>query len=239
VVYDQITQNQLYLDRDVASVAPGGEFPIVTGHRLAPGVAPVEKWGGKYFFTDEARDRNDLSLFRTRNVQLGNTIVRKLNQRAVAALEVAIGSTAGATTIVGHNWEAAVPAGAAPTAPSAQPHADWAAAQLLADQMELGVNLNTLLVNPVQANTMRLFYGQYLQAVLTDAGIDEFYSSNRVPAGEAYVLEGGEVGGMRVEKPLGTETWREPEEEKTWVQASVRPVFYVTNPYAVFKLTGL
>jgi len=239
VVYDQITQNQLYLDRDVAAVAPGGEFPMVTGHRLAPGVAPVEKWGGKYFFTDEARDRNDQSLFRTRNVQLGNTIVRKLNQRAIQALETAIATTAGATTIVGHDWETAVPAGATPTAPSAQPHADWAATQLVADQMELGVELDTLLVNPVQANTLRLFYGQYLRAVLQDAGISDFYSSNRVPVGTAYVLQQGEVGGMRVEKPLSTETWRDPEEEKTWVQSSVRPVFYVTNPYAVFKLTGL
>jgi hypothetical protein len=42
-----------------------------------------------------------------------------------------------------------------------------------------------------------------------------------------------------VEKPLGTVTWREEGRERTWVQASVRPVMYVTNPYAVIKVTGL
>jgi hypothetical protein len=69
-------------------------------------------------------------------------------------------------------------------------------------------------------------------------GID-LYSSNRVPAGTAYVVASGQVGEMRVEKPLGTETWREPEEEKTWVQSSVRPVMYVTNPFSVLEVTGI
>lgn len=239
VIFDQITENQLYLDRDVQMVPPGGQFPLVTGHRLAPGVAVVEKWGGKYFVEDEAKDRNDLSLMRNRNVQLGNTMVRKLNQRAIFFLENAITAVGGATTVVGHDWSAAVPAGAAPTVPSGQPHADIAGLNLLTAQQELAVNLNTLLVNPTQLNRLTLFYGQYLQQVLTALGITKLRQSNRVPIGTAYVLQSGEVGGFRVEKPLGTESWRDPDEEKTWVQSSWRGLFYVTNPFAVFKLTGL
>jgi hypothetical protein len=44
---------------------------------------------------------------------------------------------------------------------------------------------------------------------------------------------------MRVEKPLGTETWREQETERNWIQSSVRPIVYVTNPFAVRKITGI
>jgi hypothetical protein len=44
---------------------------------------------------------------------------------------------------------------------------------------------------------------------------------------------------MRVEQPLASETWREEKTERTWVKSGVRPVMYVTDPYAVFKLTGM
>jgi hypothetical protein len=44
---------------------------------------------------------------------------------------------------------------------------------------------------------------------------------------------------MRVEKPLSTETWREAETQRTWVQSDVRPVMVITNPYGIAKVTGL
>jgi hypothetical protein len=53
------------------------------------------------------------------------------------------------------------------------------------------------------------------------------------------VVASKQVGEMKVEKPLGTESWREEKTERTWIQASVRPVVYVTNPYAVVKVSGL
>ena len=37
VVYDSVEANDLYTDRDVERVSPGGEFPIVTSSRRAPG----------------------------------------------------------------------------------------------------------------------------------------------------------------------------------------------------------
>ncbi|MDZ7933110.1 MAG: major capsid protein [Rhodococcus sp. (in: high G+C Gram-positive bacteria)] len=61
VIYDQLTKNDLYSDRDVQNVEPGGEFPIVTSSRQAPRTAQVEKFGGKFEVLDEARDRNDPS----------------------------------------------------------------------------------------------------------------------------------------------------------------------------------
>ena len=59
VVYDQLTLNDLFPTRDVQEVTPGSEFPITTSENGEPKVAAVEKHGGKFFVTDEAKDRND------------------------------------------------------------------------------------------------------------------------------------------------------------------------------------
>lgn len=239
VIYDMVTENELYLDRDVEPVAPGAEFPIVTSQRRAPRVAEVEKYGGKYYFTDEARDRNDQTAFRNENIKLGNTIVRKLNARAIEVLEDAIAANGGLSTFVGNDWSAAVPNGSSPTIPSGTPGADFAKAQLLADQRELGISFNIAIVNPVQLNELRLFYGGNLDQMLADNGFDEVYATNRVAAGTAYFIAEGQLGEMRLEQPLATETWREQPTQRTWVQSSVRPLMFVNNPFAVLKATGL
>lgn len=236
VVYDQVTENNLYTDRDVQPVKPNSEFPITTSHRRAPKVAEVEKYGGKFYFSDEARDRNDQAVFRNESTRLGNTIVRKLNSRAIAVVEAAID---GSNSFDGNNWSTAVPNGNNPSLPSATPAADFAGAQLLADQMELGVQFNIALVNPIQLNALRLFYGGGLNQMLADNGYDEVFASNRVPAGVAYMVAEGQLGEMRLEQPLATETWRDPDNQRTWVQSSVRPVMYVTNPFAVVKVKKL
>lgn len=239
VVYDLLTENELYLDRDVEPVAPGAEFPIVTSSRRAPKVAEVEKFGGKYFFTDEARDRNDQSAFRNENIKLGNTIVRKLNARAVETMNAAIVANGGLSEFVGNDWSAAIPGGSNPTLPAATPAADFARANLLADQRELGVRYNIAIVNPVQLNELRLFYAGNLAQMLADNGYDEVYASNRVAVGTAFFVAEGQLGEMRLEQPLATETWREPGTQRTWVQSSVRPVMFVNNPFAVVRATGL
>ena len=237
VVYDQATLNQLYTSRDVEQIAPGSEFPIVTSPRLRPRVAPVEKWGGKVFITDEARDRNQTAVFTNQLRQLSNTIVRKINQRAVDVLNASV--TEYQQTIVGRNWQAVVTAGANASTASYYPARDFAYAQEIADRQELGVKFDLWMMNPQELAQLVTIYGSAnLQALLEALGID-VYSTNRIPAGTAYVVASGQVGELRTEKPLATETWREPEEEKTWVQAGVRPVMYVTNPFSVLQVTGL
>lgn len=239
VVYDQATVNELYLDRDVQRVAPGAEFPVVTSSRRAPRVAEVEKYGGKFWFSDEARDRNQAVAFRNESVKLGNTIVRKLNTIALATVEAAITGNGGSSNFTGNDWSAAIPNGSNPTAPALTPGADFAKANLLADQAELGIRYNIAIVNPVQLNELRLFYGSGLGTMLDDMGFDEVFASNRVTVGTAYFIAEGQLGEIRLEQPLATETWREQATQRTWVQSSVRPVMYVTNPFAVMKATGL
>lgn len=236
LIFDEVQENELYGERDVERVAPGGEFPIVGDARLAPKVATVEKYGGKVFITDEARDRNNSTAFTNQIRKLGNMVVRKINARTIEALNASI--AASGRTFVGNDWSAVIPDGNAPTPPADQPIADFGSAWLTNEQDELGVTFDTWLINPQEYLSLVLAYGDKLGKILEQFDI-ELYTSNRVTAGTALAVAAGQVGEMRIEKPLGTETWREQKTERTWVQSSVRPLFAVTNPFAVMEVTGL
>lgn len=239
VLYDQLTTNDLFPTRDVQNVEPGAEFPIVTFDRPAPRLAQVEKFGGKFFVTDEARDRNNPQMLQQGAQKLANAMFRGIHQRALAVLDAEITAlSSNAQTLVGHNWSTVVTAGTSATSASGYPAADFAAVQLLADQKELGVQFTLWIVNPAQLAAIKVLYGSGWADVLNSWNIS-MISSNLVTAGTAYVVAEGQVGEQRLEKPLGTETWREQATERSWVQSSVRPVFYVTNPYSVAKVTGL
>jgi hypothetical protein len=238
VVYDQATANELYTTRDVERVAPGQEFPIVGGERRGPRVAEVEKWGGKFFVTDEARRRNNVAHFNNLVTQLANTIVRKVNARAVAELEAAITALGGAGTFIGHDWSTAITNGTNATPNAELPAADFAQAQLVADQEELGVTFDLWLLNPRELAALRVVYGNGFQQLLDSYNL-EVFASNRVAPGTAYAVARGQVGFLDYEQGLATETYRKPENERTWVQSSVLPVMGVTNPYSIKKITGL
>jgi hypothetical protein len=240
VLYDQVTENDLYATRDVEKVAPGAEFPIITSARLAPKIATVDKWGGKFDMTDEARDRNDIVAFTNHVRKVANTVVRKLNQYAVGVVSAAV--TANSRTITGHSWSAAVPNGATPTAPASTPFGDLIMARHNAEVDELGIEYDTLLVNPNEEASL-LYFAQFDSGQLTNTlaqiGITDYYASNRVTAGSPLLVASGQVGEFRIEQPLATETWREQEKQKTWWQTSVRPVAYVTNPFAILQINGV
>jgi len=238
VVYDQATLNELYTDREVERVMPGDEFPLVGSQRPTPKVALVEKWGGKFFITREAKRRNDITFFNNQVTQLANTIVRRVNTNAVATLEAAITALGGAGTFAGHNWGTVVTGGSSQTNNSGWPAADFANAQYLADTDELGVTYDLWLLNPKQRMQLAITYGAALDDVLESMGI-ELFASNRITNGTAYAVARNQVGEIRVEEPLSTETWDDKDHQRDWVQSWVQPVMYVTNPYSIKKVTGL
>lgn len=238
VIYDQLTLNDLFPTRDVQNVAPGAEFPLVTSENQEPKVAAVEKFGGKFFVTDEARDRNDAGIIQREGVKLINAITRKIDARAIKTLDDEITARAATQQVAGLNWSAVVTAGASQSNASNWPAADFAKVQLVADQQELGVVFDLWILNPAQLAQLKLVYGSDYAAVLASYGVDAV-ASNRVAAGTAYVVASGQVGELRLEKALTTETWREEPRQITWVQSDVRPVLYVTDPYSVIKVTGL
>ena len=96
-----------------------------------------------------------------------------------------------------------------------------------------------LILNPAQDLQLRIVYGDDLSALLESYGIENLRSSNRVAPGTAYALAAGQPGEMRPEKALSTETWREQATQRTWVQTDARFASFITDPYSVFKLTGL
>ena len=230
VVYDVATENELYLNRDVEAIAPAGEFPLIISDQLTPAVAEVEKWGAKTFVTDEARDRNDTAGFTKLMRQLSNTFVRKLNQRAIATLDAALLS--GSRTVQGNNWSTYDPE---TDAPQLSPAFDFGRAEMQATNEEMGIDYNLWLINPQEALQLTAIYGP----LLNGPGMPSFYSSPRVKPGTAYVVAANQVGQQRIEKPLGTVTWREDKTERTWVQSSVRPLWFVDNLFAVLKYIKL
>lgn len=241
ILYTQLTVNDLFVSssRDVQNVEPGTEFPLVTFDRQVPLVKAVEKFGGKFFVTDESRDRNDPLMLQQGSQKLANTISRRIHTNAVAEIDAQITALGGsAQTATGNNWSSVVTGGSSQTNNSGWPAADFAKVQLLADVNELGVHFDTWIVNPAQASAFAVVYGPAKDQVLADNGIT-MISTNRVAAGTAYVIESGLVGQMRLEKALATESWREQGTQRTWVQSDVRPVFVVTNPYSIAKVTGL
>jgi hypothetical protein len=230
LIFDRQQAPDLYPNRDVEIIAPATEFPLNTSELTVPETAEVEKWGSKDYITDEARDRNDIGAFTRKMRQLANAFVLKLNQRAVNYVQDAIAD--GSRDIIGNNWAAYDPE---VDPPQSSPAYDFGRAQMQVDNEEQGVVLNLWLINPMEALALTAIYG----ANLNVPGFPNFYSSPRVPAGEAYAVAEKQVGGARIEKPLGTVTWREDKTERTWVQSSVRPLWYVDNLPAILHFRGL
>ncbi|MCV7230673.1 major capsid protein [Mycolicibacterium komossense] len=238
IIYDAVTANELYLKNDVEERGPTDEYPLVSSERLAPKVARSEDWGGKFPVSDEAVTRNDIVHLNNQTTQLANTIVRKVNQRAVAVLEDVIANAGGAATIPGHDWSDIQTGGTSPTPMQERPLADLLGAQLAADVEELGIEYNVWIMNPQEWFNLQTAYDGNAATILDKANVSTFVS-NRVTAGTAYAAQRGQVGFLDYEKQLQTETWREPGKRTSWVQSFVMPIMGVTNVFAVKKITGL
>ncbi|MCA1572817.1 MAG: hypothetical protein LC798_21495 [Chloroflexi bacterium] len=140
VVYDQVTQADLFTDRDVEVIAPGAEFPLLTAAAPVPKTAAVDKWGGRVKISDESRDRNQIDVLNRELTRLRNTIVRKVDTVAIAALDAAA-----LNTYVGVDFTAAT---------SAQIIAVWIAASGLVNNPDMGYETSAVFLNPTQADEM-------------------------------------------------------------------------------------
>jgi hypothetical protein len=239
VLYDQVIRYDVYTDRDVEQVEPGGEFPILTGVRRAPLVAQVGKYGGKFPVTDEAKRRNNITRLNNQMRRVANTIVRKMNQLGLAELAAAIAANSREGASI--SWSAALTTSLTTATPATRPARTLAAAQLEAENNELGYTYDTIILNPLEMESLRSIYAEYLDRVMSDYKIDDVIPTPRKAKGSVYVLAGGAVGELRLEEPLRTTTEREgaPQlREQTWVQSAINPVMYVTDPFSCIEMTG-
>jgi hypothetical protein len=227
-----------FLTGDVEKRSPGSEYRVIEGVEPTPQLAVVEDWGGKFSVSDEQRTRNEVSYIDQQTTQLANTIARKLDTRAVDALLAApIASLA-----VTNPWSALTFVGpdTGLTTSANRPTAHFAQAREIADNAELGVVFDTLLVAPAQARALRTAYAENLDAMLESAGFTEGMVSNpRIPTGTAFVAQGGMVGTVGFEAPLTVEVYDDRSIRSIWVQSYCVPAFAVDRPYAAVKITGL
>jgi len=225
-----------FFTTDVEKRTPGAEYKVVEGIEPEPRLAVVEDYGGRFQITDEQRSRNDVSYLDQQTTQLANTIARKLDTRAVEALQAA----SIATVATSNSWDNLVFVGpdANLTASGNRPTAHFAQAQELADLEELGVVHDTLLVHPSQSRALRQAYAENLGAMLESAGL-EMFSNPRIPDGTAFVAQGGMVGTVGFETALTVEVYDDRSTRSMWVQAYAVPAFAVDRPYAAKKITGL
>lgn len=258
VLYDQLTANQLYPDRDVQRHTPGGQFPIVIASNPVPSVASAEEYGGKFWMSYTAIGRNAINELTRNERLLANALIRKWNTIAVNLLNAAVDAVGVSAVVTGADWGTS----------TNDIFAQLAALQFAAEQRELGIVLDTVIVNPAQVLDMlsseklrNLFTDQTREELVRTGGVGrlrvlnyDIRSTFRQPAGEALAVASGMVGGRHHEVPaaeagdnidfnpetgIAVQSWDDPENTRRWAQAWKSQVLYVDNPYAVYRLEDI
>lgn len=230
-----------YTADDVVERAPGDEYRVVRAVDPEYRVAAVRDFGAKFEVTDEEIARNDVSSLNLNVKQLTNTLTRKLNLSALAAVENGLEEIPGKGMIAAAAaWSDVITVGPADqiTPNSRRPLADIVRAQLAADEEQLGIKHDLLLVAPQQAADLRIGYGEALADLLASTGL-ELLVNPYVSSGTAYVLKKGGVGYVGYETPLTVEYIDKRENRSKVVQAYAVPSFAVDQPRAVKKIVGL
>lgn len=222
---------------DLEPRTPGAEYAVAQGLEPTPALALIEDYGAKAQIMDEEVLRNDVNRMDQITVQLTNELLRKLDTRAVAALAAA---PIGTVAVTADPWDAQVFVGpeTSLTASAARPTSHLAQAQELADLEELGVTHDVLVVHASQARALRTAYGADLGAMLESVGLT-MYSNPRLPAGTAYVAQGGQVGVVGFELPLTVEVIDDRKTRSRWVQVFAPFAVAVDRPGSAKRITGL
>lgn len=239
VIYDRVSEQSLYTDRDVEEIEPGSEFPNVGADDVEPLIAKVAKRGGQVQMTYEAVRRNNRDVLQRNLTKLRNTLVKKHDAVAINTL-VADGDvlTAAASAV----WSTA----------SNDPFYDLMSAISEVEQQDLGYVVDLAMINPQErlsltTNTKirealpresRVDNPLLSGALAGLAGIQNWVVSNRVPAGKCILANSGIVGSVRDEMPLYTRVINKEEVETWLIQAARVSVPVITDPKAAFIITG-
>lgn len=238
VIYDQMLDNDLYADRDVQEIAPGADFPILDDSEPTPNVAAVAKYGGRFFVTDEARDRNRLDVFTTKTRRLRNTIIRKVDSITMAAIRASLDALDGRRDYAAGDW----------ADPGVDLIADLVMGRAVVNDDDLGYELNTALISP--ATEALLLRRKDVRDALSEASREawvrdammgrllrlNFIVSPQIDDDEVLLLAGRQIGHVSDEQPLRVVNYREEANERTWIQGGRRMVPYITDPLGIVRL---
>lgn len=236
VVHDQVTESNLYTTDDVEEISPGADFPLLTSTEPAPIVAVARKYGGEIFLTDEQVRRNSRNVLTRETTKLRNTIIRKVDRVAIAALNAAPIQTDTASA----DWSTA----------GTDIIADLAVAQNMISSLDMGYIADTVLINPAQeldllvdADIREALPRERDNSIIRTGNLGrllgmDFVVSNQVPAGTFYVLQRKIVGGISDEVALYARPIPDERRERVYIHGARVVVPYVTDPKACVKVTG-
>lgn len=248
IQYEENSPN--FLDDEPEVVAEGGEIPLGQGSEGTPKASFTIKTALGLMITREMRDRNRVGTLNRRMIQLRNTFARDWERRLFAEFS---------------SKAVNVQAVATPWATSTTLRDDISVAIETISEATLGVdddsqdfmgfNPNTLLIpksstfdllrNDAFAKLYELgdktsqhpMYSHQLERSIMGLTVME---SRFLPAGTAYIMERGEVGGYSDERPFQVGALYEDQNNETWRANAVRrTAIFVDQPKAYVKLTGV
>jgi hypothetical protein len=236
VVYDQVTAVDLYLARDVQEIEPGSEFPILNDTEPSPLVAIAKKYGGEVLLSDESVRRDRRDLLNREMTRLRNTIVRKYDTLSMTALRNAPVNTLTASG----DWSTA----------ATDILKDTASAINLISLLDMGYEPDTALINPAQE--LDLLSDADIRAALPRERSDvpiatgklgrllglDWVVSNRVNAGEVFIMQRKAAGSISDEVPIYARTIHDDRREAWFIHGARVGVPYITDPKAVTRVTG-
>ncbi len=253
LIYNRIDSNQVYLTRDVQTIAEAAEIPLVDAAEPAPLIVTMSKFGGSFEISDEARRRNNQDVVTQMETKFTNNMVRRQDTAALASFAsdpIISAAVTGAGADSTGGTKAAVAAWSDRT--NGDPITDISNAAVIINNRELGYEADTVLLNPV--DQVKLLQRPDIRTALPRESAPgnpilngqmgaflglSWVVSNRVPAGTAYVLQRGVIGGIAEEVPLTMETERVKKRQVEVVYGTRTTGTFIDNPLAVVRLTGI
>ncbi|QGZ17111.1 major head protein [Arthrobacter phage DrYang] len=241
VVYERtLGPNEKYPAKgDVEIVEPGDEFPLVDVGEVSKETAIVDKFGAAALVTYEQVRRNQKDKITEAIVKISNAILRKTDNRAMAALAADPDKL---TVAAAAPWGTGTP----------DPFSDIVGAVGVGEGQELDYNFDTVLINPTDA--AKLLKNRDIRDQLPRestvanpllsgrleglAGLN-WIQTNRKAAGSLYILQRNITGVHAEELSTYTRNIDEAANERWRVQGARVSVPIITDPKSLIELTGI
>lgn len=237
VVYGIASTEDRYPARgDVQQVEPGAEFPMVDTAEGENAVAVASKFGAGYIVTDEARDRNQISVISKGNAKVRNALLRQDANRLFKAFEKDVP----VTNSVG-DW----------TTPKAM-RTDILRGLATIEGYRLGYSANTVLIHPDRVTDLLLLDELQNLSPRENAALNPLFrrelagylgvnwiTNQYMDPTKAIILETGITGVNVTEKPYGVAVVREGTRERDIVIASKRSVPIIDEPLSALVISGI
>lgn len=235
ILHPRLKSADRYTADDVVERAPGDEYQMVRAIDPEYRLAAVRDYGAKTTITDEEIARGDMAALNNKVLQLTNTLVRKLNTSALAAIDAAEPTEVLAFAA----WDVLVTEGpeSSLTPSTHRPLADMVRARQNSEEDRLGIKLDTLLVSTTDAASLRVGYGPQLADVLAAAELT-LTTNPYVKTGRAYLVQKGKAGIVGYEAPLTVDIIDRRETRDKVIQVYAVPSYAVDKPQAVKIITG-